>query len=224
MSLESDFYAWFLRELLATLDPADGTRAERHTTEAPRVDGQASRGVGGPVVTPRQSNLLPRPGRAVTVRSDVDGWTALGDTPRHRTLVFEDDGFALPQVWPHLIPCPPLPVVLPTCGVRLDEDDTVLPSYPLLPASDGYIDAGYPRATAYPNPEGAFVEPTGVRLQGGHPRSDEEGHPRMEHLAHSWRPNLRLPYAGGWADGQPYVRYVVLPMGTCRVYEGGSIG
>jgi hypothetical protein len=101
VSFDAQFAQWFLRLLIERLEQLEvPAGAESHVVTRPAASGQASTGPTGPIVTPRQSNLLPRPTQPLTV---LDG-NALGDTPRSTPFLPTPQGSVIPVA---LKPPPP---------------------------------------------------------------------------------------------------------------------
>lgn len=227
MSWQAEFYQWFLRELLRALQGKRGVpRVETESMVAPRLEGHVTRTDRGRLHTSaRQSNLVPRHGQDVVTLVDRPYVSALGDGSRRRNAVGGRRGFVPPPLpRAHATPSPPTPILTPSRGIRLTPENERWPSYALLVAEDGYVDATLERDTPYPGATAHPLENVGVLLQFGWERTNIESRARFEHLARFQHPNVGLPYAMGWDENGAYIRYPSLP-GYCWqaqvVFPGG---
>ena len=108
------FYRWFLAELLAAIRRMDfGTGEKRYdkgSVVAPAQFGQSSSGLVGGIITPRQAELLPRPGQSIITTDQLGRTYALGDGRRLSNIgpagagIGYDPTFTAPPGGPILIP------------------------------------------------------------------------------------------------------------------------
>ncbi len=161
MRWSAEFYQWFLRELLASLEGVDRPNPLRIEEQvAPRLRGQVTRDARGVIdATGRQSNLFARPGQPVVTTSDALGRVALGDGPRGRPNLWHPRGglFIPARYFSDLL----LPAGLPSVGsarVFRRYPNPPLPSF-APPGSNPVEWAPAPSWPMIATPTGPWVQP-----------------------------------------------------------------
>lgn len=224
------FYQWFLAELIAALRRLEFEQAESVEAVASTPDSQTVVSNGRSRNLPKQANQVARPRQRVTTIL-VDGAEyLLGDGSRVQVRRHAAQGMVPALGAPHSIPCPPMPLVSPACGVRIDEPAVPAPpSFPYRLADDHYLDAGYEREgfgegtvlCGFPVEGRKPVELTGFYVQPDRDPCSLESRVRLDHMAYRRRPSIRMPYMAGVDSGR-YLRVVVIPMKSCRQYDPGT--
>lgn len=220
------FEQWFLAELIRALQQLELTETHSVEAVASTPNAQTVTGRGENRTLAKQSNLVPRPRQTLTT-TVVDGTEyLLGDGSRVVGRRRGAQGMVPPLGAPHSIPCPPMPLVSPACGVRIAEPAVPpLPSFPYRLADDHYLDAGYERehfgdgTVLCGNPTSHKpVELTGLYVQPDRDPCSLETRVRLDHIAYRRRPSIRMPYMAGLDPDGRYLRVVVIPMKSCRQY------
>lgn len=211
------FYAWFLRELIAALEAM--SLEEGQPVTATRITASSSAGhlhatPGGPIVTPRQSNLPARPRqRSEVIMVAGQPWT-LGDGKRFTPPQFPPlPGYAQPVLRLEGEPwLPPWPIMPPQAGAwTVNWAGPHHASHVWFLAQDNLWDNGYPRHYGV-EASGVFPDPKLRRCEADW---------RMEplELAIATRYNTRLPVAAGLDENGPYLRVPALPLNTHEYRE-----